>query len=288
MERVNLLEYFTLAEKLTNASRQLKTDECKGGYVYFAIYELPRLLQKFIDDDNGFSTCKHPAADLAEVIKEWLNRNLMDNEDLNTEKLDVDFQSYQYSHIGVKINEFRNVFAAECNEVAVYSVGDIAIYKTASLVSNGSCIIPLNYHGMLPGGVSEELDNAGRCLAFDLETACGFHSLRALELVIKEYLTILGKDVSELKNWYQYIEAAKEVDGVPPKVTAMLDRMRQLDRNPLMHPEDVLDSVQAQMLFSQSSNTILEILRDIETKNAVEQPGLQLPNLPGPASGGIA
>jgi hypothetical protein len=46
----------------------------------------------------------------------------------------------------------------------------------------------------------------------------------------------------------------------------MLDRMRDLDRNPLMHPRDTLDVTQADMLFSLAAITVVEMARDMEER----------------------
>ena len=43
----------------------------------------------------------------------------------------------------------------------------------------------------------------------------------------------------------------------------MLDRMRQLDRNPLMHPRDRLDEMGADTLFSIGLATITEMAKDL-------------------------
>jgi hypothetical protein len=115
-----------------------------------------------------------------------------------------------------------------------------------------------------------EFDSAGKCLAFDLATACGFHSLRAVELMILRYLRAFDAKTDNLKTWFDYVKAVEEAEceGRKPsrKVAQMLDRMRDLDRNPLMHPRDTLDVTQADMLFSLAAITVVEMARDMRQR----------------------
>src|SRR5690606_27839346 len=71
-------------------------------------------------------------------------------------------------------------------------------------------------------------------------------------------------------SWNDYVKAAKalaEGDGdkkPSPKVASMIDRMRELDRNPLMHPRDTLDEEGADMLFRLATITVYEIVKDMK------------------------
>ena len=54
----------------------------------------------------------------------------------------------------------------------------------------------------------------------------------------------------------------------------MLDRMRQLDRNPLMHPRDSLDEMAADTLFKLGIVTITELAKDM--RDMAAQPELKI------------
>lgn len=57
----------------------------------------------------------------------------------------------------------------------------------------------------------------------------------------------------------------------------MLDRIRELDRNPLMHPRDVLDEMSADTLFTVSVAAITEMAKDLrEMQINPDQTELQL------------
>jgi len=274
MKRVNLIEYFNLAEELHDAKRSTDANSNKGGNIWAYTWMLPRKLREFVNDDNGFSISKHAATELADTIDSWINTNIMDGASppgIDSAKLNIDFMSWQYGEIAIKISAFKSVFEAECRDVDVYSVGQISIYKTSALVSGGAGLIPEEIQKKISKESIQEFNSAGKCLAFDLPTACGFHSLRGLELVMKDYLRYFSIDTKRLKSWHDYVSVTKKLiddekaaKKPSAKVAAMLDRMRELDRNPLMHPTDTLDQVQADMLFRLCAITVVEIVRDMK------------------------
>ncbi|MVA71477.1 hypothetical protein GOZ81_10360 [Agrobacterium vitis] len=276
MKRVNLLDYFELAESLMSAKSGLSvSSSTKAASIYFAIAGLIPRLDTFLSDDNGFSTSKHAASDLLTAVTEWVDENAFPGGQFSTEKFERELETWEWGSLKKKVESFRTVFEAECHGVDVYSVGQISIYKTQTLVSNGAKIIPEEYHKELPAEALGEFDNAGKCLAFDLPTSCGFHALRGLELVMDAYLVAFGVNTKRLRSWNMYIQAAKKLiddDRAPckpsPKVAAMLDRMRELDRNPLMHPRDTLDTLSADQLYKLCAITVGEIVRDIRKINS--------------------
>lgn len=276
VKRVNLIDYFELGESLQTMQKALSVDRAKAGEILFAIWTIPAKFDKFVSDDNGFGTCKRVAIELSGAINDWIPAHAMANGQYSADKMDEELFSYQWSGLNKKLSAFRSVFEAECHDVDVYSVGQIAIYKTRDLVANASHVIPSDFREGMSSEAVKEFDDAGRCLAFDLPTACGFHALRGMELVMDDYLKAFGV-TKKLVSWNEYIKAAEEVansKGAGPKpskkVTAMLDRMRSLDRNPLMHPRDELDTASAGHLFSLSAITVAEMVKDMRSVKGSE------------------
>ena len=118
-----------------------------------------------------------------------------------------------------------------------------------------------------------DIREAGKCLAFDLATASGFHIARAVEGVLVEYLKLLCPTIyADLKdsqrNLGYYIKIAKENNG-EPKVCSSLDQFRDLHRNPLIHPEAVLTVDEAVTLLGIAQSTIVATILEIaKQKNA--------------------
>jgi hypothetical protein len=207
----------------------------------------------------------------------FITSNFAMDKDFNAERFEREFHSWEYGNIKEKITAFRTVFLAECRDIEVYSVSQISIYKTSHLVSAASTRIASELRPRVPPEALAEFDEAGKCLAFDLPTACGFHALRGLELMMGRYLRTFDTKANP-KSWFDYIKAFETLKGAAEgnkpsaKVVAMIDRMRELDRNPLMHPRDKLDTAAADMLFNLATVTVSEMARDLAFHDPQQEP----------------
>jgi len=105
----------------------------------------------------------------------------------------------------------------------------------------------------------DEFDESGKCLAFERHTASGFHALRGVEIVILQYVQKLtGGSIPRQRDWGSYIDVLRKNNG-DKDVIAVLDNIRTLDRNPLMHPEDRLDVDGAVAVFMISQTAITRL-----------------------------
>jgi hypothetical protein len=182
VKRVNLLQYFQLAQAVGNAKRAFSVASTKAGHIYFGGTQLIAPLQAFIDSSDGFTSCKHSAHSLLDAIDRFEASYLQTDGTFEFDKLDADLNSWQWSSLVQEVDAFIAVFTAECRDLEMYSVGQVGIYNMNSLVSKGSERFPEKYRPFISAEAMAEFDNAGRCLAFNLPTACGFHSIRGLEL----------------------------------------------------------------------------------------------------------
>lgn len=283
MRRISLQTYFELAENLERTRDTLSTERTRAGLLYFRLDSVRGALKAFMEDDSAFSVCKHSASEFIKSISIVCANFESEDGNLIFEKLKEDVEGWQYRYLVDKLNDFRSVFLAECNDASIYLAEPILIYKISDLVDSASKRIPAEVIEIIPKGIVSEFDQAGRAMAFGLPTACGFHALRALEIMMGHYLNSFGYSGKKCVSWFDHIDAmrklAEDESRVPnpsQKVVSMLDRMRQLDRNPLMHPEDTLDSTQSETLFSLAAITIIEMARDL----ALREPILSQGNLP--------
>jgi hypothetical protein len=121
--------------------------------------------------------------------------------------------------------------------------------------------------GLLDAKTLKEIDEAGRCLACTLYTASGFHILRSVEMAVKAYVFMQnGGNLPKLnqRSWGKYIELL--TGKVSEKV---LDALRILKgkRNPLMHPQHVLNESQAVSLFCICGAAMEALVEDVNSKN---------------------
>jgi hypothetical protein len=156
------------------------------------------------------------------------------------------------------LSKFENLLEYDLSRFPTFSVERTGIFDSDDLVLNAHKHLSDASLKISDPKVIEDFKAAGRCLAFDLFTACGFHAVRALEAVARAYhKQLTGKDAQEdgtplggVANDLRDI--ADDKCGKPPKprpkddplrlVVSNLDRMNNIYRKPLAHPEMVLKS----------------------------------------------
>ena len=116
----------------------------------------------------------------------------------------------------------------------------------------------------MPPRCFEEIDESGRCLVYERSTASGFHILRAIELMLIAYLKAVPGFVMppiNRQNWGEYINQLK-LNGAAKETIDHMQSLKDHHRNPLMHPQDVLDMPEAVSLFAIGQSTIETIVGD--------------------------
>ena len=128
----------------------------------------------------------------------------------------------------------------------------------------------------------KDFREAGRCLAFEVPTAAGFPAMRATAHVLRQYYTLFTTHPADRKEWATCVNELTKA-GAPPKVMQVLDQIRDLHRNPLMHPQDFLSMKDAISLFDIAKSAIGSLAEEIATL-VVAQAQLQAaatPAIPG-------
>lgn len=174
------------------------------------------------------------------------------------------------------VREFETVFSAEVSNKATYFVSKKGIYDTNDLIANAEDLFVADVKQHIGEKAIADIREAGKCLAFDLGTASGFHIARAVETVLLDYLThlcpnkIKGMKHSQ-RNLGNYIKMARDNQG-DDKICAALDQFRDLHRNPLMHPEAILTVDEAFSLLGIAQSTIVAMVSKIQQKTTPATP----------------
>jgi len=159
---------------------------------------------------------------------------------------------WKVNEVQMAAKEFETVLAAECQVMDTYFVSKKGTYSTADLIERAHHQVPPAYRPGLPEFTRADLDQAGRCLAFDLPTAAAFHLLRGTEAVLRQYYERIvpgtKRAAPKMRNWGVYLKLLKE-HGAEPRVTSLLDHLKDSYRNPVLHPEENYTDERAQLLF---------------------------------------
>lgn len=175
------------------------------------------------------------------------------------DKVDTSFKN-----IIANAKEFEIVLSAELQTIAAYHITQKGIYSTTDLIERGECLLPESTLPKVSKEIKEEIRQSGRCLVFDSGTACAFHIIRALELIMHEYYINISKPKPKrkgrLSNWGEYIKAFQNSAKPEAKeVAVLLQQIKDQHRNLIMHPETTLSVDEAFALFEMAKGVIIII-----------------------------
>lgn len=173
-------------------------------------------------------------------------------------------ESWRVSNLNEAAKSFETVLANELPGLATYFVLQKGIYSTDDLLTQADHQLSESVRAALPKKASQDICEAGKCLAFELATASAFHIWRALETVMDAYHEALtGKPFPQegpTRNWGVYIKALKSASA-EIKITSFLDHIREEYRNPISHPSDTVGPQEAVDLFSAGLSAIGQAMR---------------------------
>jgi hypothetical protein len=186
---------------------------------------------------------------------------------------------YEWTNLRTALSDFETVFSDAMTEAATYFVPRRGIFQTSALVDKADESFPAEIRGFIPDKAKLDWQAAGRCLAFNLLTASGFHVARAVEGTLEAYYQLFsGKRGKELPSWHEYIQALEQLSSsrgaIKPsaKTVAELQQMKNDYRNPIAHPRVVLTEPEARILFDNGESLIIAMAQEIgafkETESA--------------------
>ncbi len=192
-------------------------------------------LQEFLDQSVfRFSTCRASGLKLLEVIRGLVR---------DTDRQD-DITVHEAYGITSTVSEFEHVLSAELGLMDIYLVLRKRGYDTSILIQNGQDVFPPELQAKVPEAVAD-IKQATACIAFELSTAAGFHLHRANESVLHAYYDSVtgGAPRPPGRNIGDYLAGLKNLNKGDPKVIAALQSLKDLHRNPLIHPSESLEGI---------------------------------------------
>ena len=182
--------------------------------------------------------------------------------------LNKNVDSAQIARVKKTVSDFETVLANESADLEVFIVAAKGIYSTTSLIENAEesirCTLSHDSQFRVPDQVYKDFNQAGRCLAFEVPTASGFHSARAVEAIVKVYwAAVTQKSVLLAPMMNNCIDEMKKRNE-NPRVLELLNHVRELHRNTIMHPETFLTMNEALRLFDIAKSAISAVAERIE------------------------
>lgn len=170
---------------------------------------------------------------------------------------------FDYYDITTQAQKFEAVLSAELQWGNLYLVQPKGGFDLNQLTENGISIFPYDLPSKVPESISDARE-AARCIAFELPTAAAFHLHRLNELVLRRFYDQVtgGKPRPEHRNIGAYIDAMKNYLFIDKKLFGALAMVKDFHRNPVLHPDDRLESVQDAIALHGIVNTTVSYMLD--------------------------
>jgi hypothetical protein len=117
--------------------------------------------------------------------------------------------------------------------------------------------------------MSEDISEAGKCLALGRPTACVFHLMRVMEIGVRRFGEVLNVTLADDKNWQNILdEINKAIKALDQKAAltkkyagaaAHLYNVKLASRNEVMHPKQTYTSDEAWKVFSATDAFIRDL-----------------------------
>jgi hypothetical protein len=258
MEHINTYVLFWLAKGLTTCFLLARTPI--KAYIT-AVREADTILELLLNQPKGvrLNESAQAANHLRSLLRRISDLLAADGEAVLGEE---DLQAFNHA-----VWVFDVALALELNRAPIFYVTPKGVFDTSALIIKASAVYE-GYEDRLPEKALSDTDQAGRCLAFALPTAAGFHIARATEAVILKQMEVFGCDAPKesQRNWGTYIDAL-EKKCADRRVTHSLRQIKALHRNPLMHPEETLTLPEAFSLWAICTSAIQSMVADMERKS---------------------
>jgi hypothetical protein len=164
------------------------------------------------------------------------------------------------------LREFELEFEHDSRELAIFGVTRKGDKDVRVLIEDASKKFPSELLAVMPDLVKEDLKQSGRCLAFDLPTACAFHVCRATEGLMRFYYkNLTGHDWPPPNitnpNWKVLVDQLA-VNSAPKNITSRLGELRE-DRNAYAHPDVTVPLDEAPIVYEICTGSIFYIAKEM-------------------------
>jgi hypothetical protein len=132
-------------------------------------------------------------------------------------------------HIKRSYSQYKTALLAELGILNSYFVTQKGGFDTISLLTWGENLYPPDLAQKVPEAIFDAKES-GKCLAYEVPTACGFHVFRALEGVLRRYHAHVtgGASAPRVRSIGAYVRSLEIAGKGDPKILAVLERFHDL------------------------------------------------------------
>ena len=256
MKRTNQMQMY----RLGNLTRLRELDDKGGREVLLgSLFVTEIYLKGFLEDSQNMEMLPRAVERAGELLDE-IKRV--------TEKQG----SFSGGFLNLLLGQFETSLEDDLTRLPTYIIERTGAYSTDQLISSAENVFPKDLRdSFIPPQAVLDFRSAGSCLAYDLPTACGFHVYRATDAMLRKYCVHFNATPKGTgRDWGRYVAALRDALAGPntkkpnPRTVELLDSIRAMDRNPLVHPEQNLDNDGALLAFDLCKNAVSLMANDIK------------------------
>ncbi len=262
MQRISLPWMLDVAAALDQVDRLMPDERVSAKW--YVLFEAKSQLEALFSQSiyaSHLRISRQKADELYSLINSTLGEDPASNERVLSE-FDVWFLKQRRDH-------FKTVFLSELSTLPAFLVRMKESYDVNLLTDEGTRLFPATLASKCPEAIRDAVE-VGRAIAFELPTAAGFHIFRIVEAVLKRYWDHVSSKKARPKletigNYASELENKKFGDA---KIYESLKQLSRLHRNPLIHPEVILDVGEEIEILGISRSVIgamLRVLPDVPT-----------------------
>lgn len=160
---------------------------------------------------------------------------------------------------------FEIAFVDELSAQPAYLVTPKGGYSLDTILSSPEKLFHNDLLSYVPA-VQDDIEQAAKCLAFEVPTAAAFHLFRIIESVVRTYWDFVTdkKDHPEQQNLGVYLNDLEKEDKADKKIISTLKHIKDLYRNPITHPQESLTVDTAIALFGIVNSAIIQIIEEMK------------------------
>jgi hypothetical protein len=170
----------------------------------------------------------------------------------------------------VLLTKFENNLEAEYNGKDIFVVAKKGILSTTDLIENAEEMFSQKIRERIAPAISD-IQQAGKCIAFQVSTAAAFHIFRAVEAVARIYVEIVrGTPPTGKEKRFGlggFVKILVE-HGADERVTNSISQLAKLHRNPTMHPEITINNDEVIATLGMAQSVIQSMVADMESRQA--------------------
>lgn len=153
--------------------------------------------------------------------------------------------AWEINSLNSAYTKFETILISELQSLSSYIVTKKGGFDIEAMVDAGKVFFSTDLEAKVPSAIPD-LEQAMRCIAFEVPTAAGFHLHRANESVLRAYWDHVtgGEKRPKQNNMGVYLSELEKLDKGNKSVRAHLQSIKDFHRNPLMHPEQSLETVE--------------------------------------------